>query len=80
MESWTLDAPLPTPETVEEIDPLVFDAILNEAAPLMLAAVQGKAFGPSGFSDPKVLTDESPDSDEPSKGASARSTSRTKKP
>lgn len=79
LESWTMDAPLPVAETLDECDPQVFDAILNEAAPLMLKAVRGQQFGPSGFSDPKAEGDESPSSDESSaKKASPSTTSRTK--
>jgi hypothetical protein len=81
LESWTRDEELPTIDTIDECDPALFDAILDQAAPLMIKAVRGEQFGPSGQRDPKADTGGSPDSDASSgTAASPRSTSRTKKP
>lgn len=81
VESWTREEPLPTMDTVEEMDPADFDLILEQANEMAMQAVRGLAFGPSGQRDPKADTDGSPDSAGSSATeAQARSTSRTKKP
>lgn len=61
--SWSLDEPLPTLETVGDMDPDVYDSLV---ASLQEDAVGATDFGPDGAGDPESPTRPSGHSDEPS--------------
>jgi hypothetical protein len=60
VESWTLPDPLPTMETIQDMDAEVYDVLADAVAPLAMKLIAGVEFGPDGAGDPSSPTGPSP--------------------
>lgn len=56
LRSWSLPAPLPTMDTIGDMELDVYDALAVATAPLVQVAMFGENFGPSGATDPASPT------------------------
>ncbi len=64
VKSWSLPQPVPTMDTVEDLDVDVYDALAAAVSPLAARAIVGEKFGADGASDPDSPTEPSAASDD----------------